>query len=809
MGETGGVRRAALDELRNRLSDGRARAGLGMSELARRAGLGRTTVHSAFNYAEPAPSSNTLTALSKALRLPADELLALRRTALGEAVGVVAGERLGRLIGEWEPHSLEVRPAGTAAGQRVLPGYVRREHDQVLASAVQEACGGRSRLVVLVGDSSTGKTRACWEAVQPLAGQDWRLWHPFDPTRASAALKDLRRVGPRTVVWLNEAQHYLGAPDVGEEIASALHSLLTAPERGPVLILGTLWPDYERQYTGLPPVGGPDPHSRVKELLAGQTVATPDCFDAEALRAAQDLADEGDGLLADALTRAWQDGRVTQDLAGASQLLKAYQLGSPAARALLETAMDARRLGVGPHLPQAFLTDAVPDYLTDSEYDQLTDDWAETAFAELARPVHGRQVPLRRARARSTRCPPGTPSPTPASLGPSAGPVFRLADYLEQQGRTTRGDQCPPASFWDAATRHLSQHSDLRNVAVGASHRARKQWQHHILHLAAEAGSDDAMIQLAWWCEEREHFAAAEALYEQAAEAGNTVAVRGLAQRRLEAGDRSSAEALYRTAAEAGDFHAARSLMQIRLEASDQAGAEAAMQTALDAGYDSALLDLAAIRRTAGDTATAEALDRQASESDDFRLVAQLAAMQAENGDLARAESLYRRAGELGNGQAWLAAGTLRQAVGDLLGACAYYRLTIDFHDPYVRIQASSLLMRAGDGEGAQAMIDTLVAGQGHAELLMALGTWCQEAGDHQAAAEHFEKAIRLGSVVAMVALANLQEHLGKPNQATDLYRQAADRGTLVSDWPWWPYGLNPDGSEADPWTCLRCAPTP
>ena len=99
-------------------------------------------------------------------------------------------------------------------------------------------------MVVLVGSSSTGKTRACWEAVQPLADQGWRLWHPFDPTRAEAALADLVRVEPFTVVWLNEAQHYLGAMESGERIAAALHSLLTEHERQPVLILATLWPEY-------------------------------------------------------------------------------------------------------------------------------------------------------------------------------------------------------------------------------------------------------------------------------------------------------------------------------------------------------------------------------------------------------------------------------------------------------------------------------------------------------------------------------------------------------------------------------------
>ncbi|MFI6339877.1 ATP-binding protein [Streptomyces sp. NPDC050535] len=64
---------------------------------------------------------------------------------------------------------------------------MRREHDRLLADAVGEAKAGRSRIVVLVGTSSTGKTRACWEAVQPLAEQGWLLWHPFDLARPGLA----------------------------------------------------------------------------------------------------------------------------------------------------------------------------------------------------------------------------------------------------------------------------------------------------------------------------------------------------------------------------------------------------------------------------------------------------------------------------------------------------------------------------------------------------------------------------------------------------------------------------------------------
>ncbi|MFJ3692125.1 helix-turn-helix domain-containing protein [[Kitasatospora] papulosa] len=165
---------------------------LNKKDLAARAGLGRTVVSQAFQTDGPRPSAETVAALARALRLPVGELLELQR----DAVGGVERPDPGRLIGEWEPHDLEVHPAGhsssigdgsDAPGARALPGYVRREHDRVLAEAVRDVVAGRSRIVVLVGSSSTGKTRACWEVVQPLAERGWRLWHPFDPTRAEAA----------------------------------------------------------------------------------------------------------------------------------------------------------------------------------------------------------------------------------------------------------------------------------------------------------------------------------------------------------------------------------------------------------------------------------------------------------------------------------------------------------------------------------------------------------------------------------------------------------------------------------------------
>ncbi|MGW5990302.1 helix-turn-helix domain-containing protein [Streptomyces anulatus] len=611
----------ALIGLREQLRAGMATMRLNQTDLAKRADLGRTTVSEALSLSpgKPAPSPETVAALARALRLPVGELMELQRRAVE---GTRAGVRSvpGRAIGEWDPHDLEVHPAGPGdasgpgrLGARVMPGYVRREHDRVLDGAVEDAAAGRSGAVVLVGGSSTGKTRACWEAVQPLAAKGWRLWHPFDPTRAQDALEDLPRVAPRTVVWLNEAQHYLGDRAAGEQIAAAVHQLLVTAECGPVLVLGTLWPEYAARYMALPVPGEEDPHSRVRELLAGRVLSVPETFDAPALAAAAALAECGDRLLAGALSRADSDGRVTQDLAGAPELLNRYRHATPAAAAVLEAAMDARRLGVGLHLPQAFLIDAAAGYLTDTDYDHLTDDWAEQAFAELAALVHGKQAPLRRTTSRTQRHPPAPYSPVHGPAPSAAGPMFRLADYLDQHGRTSRRHICPPASLWHAA-HHLTNPDDLGNLTLAAEKRHRLQWAHFLRHHAADHGDGYALHYLA---EEREKAGdrdGAEALARQAADHGNTSALQRVAEEREEAGDRDGAEALARQAADHGNTDALVDLALMREEAGDRDGAEALARQAADHGDSNALYHLAVMREKAGDRDSAEALARQAAD---------------------------------------------------------------------------------------------------------------------------------------------------------------------------------------------------
>ncbi|MEW1639303.1 helix-turn-helix domain-containing protein [Streptomyces sp. NPDC093801] len=778
-GRNGSGDNPALVELRARLSDALARSRMDKKDLCARSGLGRTTVWEALQAGEPVPSAKTVAALARALKLPVGELLALLRDAAEDGGG--KRPTPGRPIAECEPHALEVHPAGPSTlvygnEVRVLPGYVKRAHDLVLAEAVQGAAAGHSRMVVLVGGSSTGKTRACWEAVQPLADMGWRLWHPFAPTRAEAALDDLHRVAPQTVVWLNEAQDYLGDREAGERIAAALHDLLTSDERGPVLVLGTLWPEYAAQYAAMPSPDRQDPHSRARELLSGRTLTVPDAFDAQALTTAAALARDGDQLLTDALTRAGASGRVAQDLAGAPELLHRYERATPAARALLEAAMDARRLGVGLHLAQAFLTDAAADYLTDTDYDQLTEDWSQRAFAELAEPVHGKQAPLRSTTTRPQQRPP-TPSPPAHTTHPAtAGPMLRLADYLEQHGRTTRRPLCPPDSFWHAALTRLTRPDDLSNLTEAAHTRHRLQWAHHLRHRAANCGDPGALARLAEMREETGDREGAESFARQAADHGDPGALARLAMLRERAGDGEGAQRLYRQAADRGDSYAPAQLAMLRERAGDGEGAESLYRQDASRGSAYAQDRLAELRERAGDREGAESLYRQAADRGNPYALARLAELRQRAGDREGAESFARQAADRGDSYPLVCLAELRQRAGDREGAESLYRHAADRGDPLALVCLAELRERAGDREGAESLYRQ-AADRGDSYPLLCLAEMREEVGDGEGAESFARQASDRGDPGALARLAEMREEAGDHEGAESLYRQAADRG--------------------------------
>ncbi len=567
-----------------------------------------------------------------------------------------------RPIGQCHPLDLEVHHAIEVASQpSVLPTYIEREHDAHLREIVSDAASGQSRLCVLVGESSTGKTRACWEAIQQLGTEGWVLWHPFDPTRAEAALAGLAAVGPKTVVWLNEAQHYLRGEGIGERITAGIRTLLSDDARAPVLILGTLWPVHWEELTSLAGPQHLDPHAQTRELLAGRQLRVADTFTDSDLDTVR-VAAATDHRLAQALAGS-AGGRITQFLAGVPSLVERYEHAGPGARAVLNAAMDARRLGCGIDLPHAFLESAAADYLPHSEFDALGDSWFQDALAYAERSVHGNIALLRRVRRR-----PG--------IGPGEGACSRLADYMEQQGRHERRHLCPPASFWESALRHLSRRTDLMGLATAAEARwrlryagvlagaaAARPWAPEVVHSEAEspAGTDWRHASIEW---EPSHLTCS--------------ALTDLALTCAGAGDYEEAADLAfqvaeccqpYTLAEVALLHEHAGL---RVEASDLAH-HAAVR-----GAPGCLDRLAVMREEAGLFEEAEYYAEEAAQYGSAQPLVELALLREDKGDLERAEALWERAAVHEHPQALANIARLQQDAGDAYGAARTAREAVD-----------------------------------------------------------------------------------------------------------------------------------
>ncbi|GGJ56522.1 tetratricopeptide repeat protein [Streptomyces brasiliensis] len=453
-------------------------------------------------------------------------------------------------------------------------------------------------LVLVRGGSCTGKTRTAFEAVRACL-PDWQLVFPKNASMLLALLND-DALAPRTVLWLNEAQNFLTGTDA-QEAAAALHSRLDAP--GPVVVLGTLWPEYHRALTATP-LPGPDPgadtHRNARALLnQAVLVDVPASFTTRALK---DPRAQHDRSLADAV-RTSTGGRITQTLAAGPELVGHYEeaVGPHGSygHAVITSAMDALRLGHTSHLPAALLKAAAPGYLTAEQRAAADPDtWFAHALEYARTKIKGVAAALE-------------PVANPDGMGALPG-VYRLNDYLDHHARTTRRYAFPPESFWAAARDHAASAADLNALADAAKWRCRYRIATDLYRRAADAGDAWALMELARLREQAGDADGAQRLYQQAADVGEPRVLWELAQLREKAGDTDGAQRLYRRAADAGDDWSLMELARLREQAGDADGAQRLYQQAIDAGDSEVLLELARRRKQAGDADDAQRLYQQA-----------------------------------------------------------------------------------------------------------------------------------------------------------------------------------------------------
>ncbi|MFJ9782628.1 tetratricopeptide repeat protein [Amycolatopsis sp. NPDC101161] len=420
-------------------------------------------------------------------------------------------------------------------GESELPPYVQRDFDADLRTKLTLA-GQRGGFVLLVGDSSAGKTRALFEAVKAVL-PDWWLLHPRDTT---VLRKFAEHPTGRTVVWLDELQDYLDF--AGGVPAGHIREMIAAG----VVLVATCWPGEYRKRVALPEEGRPDPYANDRRLLGlADVLHVPAAFSSYERRRAEDLAgtDHRIRVALDTL-----DAGFTQVMAAGPELIRHWEEAPAYAKGVITAALDARRVGAHAPLTRDYLADAVPGYLNEREVATALSGWLEDALDYATRLLHGATAAL---------------TPVPAGMGTIAG--YRVADYLHQYALHARRGEHLPDTVWHALVRHHHPDDTLR-LADNAYDRGRDHEALTLCHQLAGKDNGYSAVRLVVLLAERGLVEEAIQLLRERADNGDKHAASQLADLLAEQGLVEEAIQLLRERADNGDRFAASRLADLLVE---------------------------------------------------------------------------------------------------------------------------------------------------------------------------------------------------------------------------------------------------
>jgi hypothetical protein len=241
-----------------------------------------------------------------------------------------------------EPEALGVHPSIVVDGVGGLTPYLLRPHDSHVREALSKVLepDARPLMLIVAGDSCTGKTRCLYEAVKAVLP----TWPVIRPARYTDQLRHELGAGitDGSVLWLDELKDYLDVTEAGQETAKRLLRLLD--QRGPVAVVATSW------HAALAALSRPSTpeENRVGRGAVPLLLETtrPFWFSVPAQFTDAQLGEvDGTDARMQAAVASARDGQVTQLLGGGTLLLDNYldtrAAGfSPEAVAIITAAME-------------------------------------------------------------------------------------------------------------------------------------------------------------------------------------------------------------------------------------------------------------------------------------------------------------------------------------------------------------------------------------------------------------------------------------------------------------------------------------
>ncbi|ANZ42372.1 hypothetical protein BBK82_47120 [Lentzea guizhouensis] len=250
----------------------------------------------------------------------------------------------------------------------------------------------QERFVLLVGESTAGKSRAAYEAVRTLF-PGHRLVEPTGRDGAAAAVQAVLGCS-RAVLWLDDIERLLGE---GGLTGAGVSSILS--DKGDRKVIVATMRSEEYSYFCGGPAAVVDPvRSREMVRQGWDVLRLATRVDLERSWSWHELsrareAGANDPRITEALAQADQFG-ISEYLAAGPQLLArwrdAWAPGAhPRGAALVLAAVDARRAGIHRPLPAETLVRAHEAYLRERGGARLRPESLDDAFAWAGTPVRG------------------------------------------------------------------------------------------------------------------------------------------------------------------------------------------------------------------------------------------------------------------------------------------------------------------------------------------------------------------------------------------------------------------------------------
>ncbi|MEU8672924.1 tetratricopeptide repeat protein, partial [Streptomyces anulatus] len=601
------------------------------------------------------------------------------------------------------------------SGDAVTP-YVPRDQDVVIRTRLTRAAdeGG---LLLVVGDSTAGKTRACFEALRAQLPEH-RVLAPDDGADLLTAVEVIDRTAARCVVWLDDLETYLGPDGLEPGLLAELVRLRTP-------VLATMRHQQFEIFAAMDRTSGTGTEHARAAHAGARVLRQLDPVELDRVWTLDELERAGeadDDRIADALAHHGPYG-IAEYLAAGPALLQEWHRasrpgGHPRAAALIAAAIDLTRTGLRPPYPLDLLTHAHEPYLTAAGGPLLRPEPFDSALEWATRRRHG---------ATSMLVPTQDPS------------TWNVFDYLTDHTHTPI-----PDTTWRNALQHTTDAEDLMTLGIHA---------HDVAPVIAES------------------------IYRQACDAGHAGAMNSLGVLLDGAGRADEAEPLYRQAVAAGDVDAMFNLGLLLQSGGGRADeAEALLRRAVDAGHADALNSLGLLQFEGGRASEAEASFRQAIAAGDANAMFNLGLLQFEGGRASEAEASFRQAIAAGVVSAPFHLGLLLDGLGRADEAEPLFRRAADAGHHEAMCSLGVLLAKSGRADEAEASFRQAIAA-GDVDALFCLGLLLDGLGRADEAEPLYRQAVAAGDVSAMFNLGLLLDGLGRADEAEPLFRRAADAG--------------------------------